>query len=73
MVDSFIHKQRNEQLDRLPLELQRRVLQYAFDVVSALPVAVPGVTLLRFADAIPKDDLHAMGRAIEEGCEQIVY
>jgi hypothetical protein len=35
MVHSMIQKQLEEQLDRLPLELQRRVLQYALDLTIA--------------------------------------
>jgi hypothetical protein len=56
------------QIDRLPHDLQLRVL----DFVKALtPKGVEGKSLLRFEGAIPADDLQLMSKAIEEGCEKV--
>jgi len=56
------------QIDKLPHDLQLRVL----DFVKALtPKGVEGKSLLRFEGAIPADDLQLMSKAIEEGCEKV--
>ncbi len=56
------------QLDKLPHNLQLRVL----DFVKALtPKGVEGKSLLRFEGAIPADDLQLMTKAIEENCEKV--
>ena len=70
MVNPLIHKQLEEQLDRLPLEQQRCVLQYALDLAAAFPTGIPGAALLSFTGTIPNDDLATMRMAIEQGCEQ---
>ena len=60
-----------EQLQALPPEHQRRVLDFARALAAPAPAGVPGKQLLRFAGTIPLDDLRRMARAIEEGCEQV--
>ena len=60
-----------EQLDKLPLELQRRVLDFAHALVMSTPRGTPGKDLLRFAGMIDEEDLKAIEKAIEEGCERI--
>ena len=56
------------QIDKLPHDLQLRVL----DFVKALaPKGVEGKSLLRFEGAIPADDLQLISKAIEEGCEKV--
>jgi len=56
------------QIDKLPHDLQLRVL----DFVKALtPKGVEGKSLLRFEGYIPVDDLQLMSKAIEEGCEKV--
>lgn len=60
-----------EQLKVLPYELQWRVFEFTHALAVSLPRAVPGHQLLRFAGAIPLDDLQLMRLAIEEGCERI--
>lgn len=56
------------QLDKLPYDLQLRVLDF---VKALIPKGVVGKTLLRFEGAIPADDLQLMSKAIEEGCEKV--
>ena len=68
---STITQQIIRQLDQLPFELQRRVLDFAQALVLSLPKGVPGKQLLRFAGAIGPDDIQAMSQAIEAGCEKV--
>ena len=60
-----------EQLDKLPIELQMRVLDFAYALVMSTPRGTPGKDLLRFAGIIDEEDLKAMEKAIEEYCERI--
>ena len=60
-----------EQLRVLPYELQWRVFEFTRALVVSIPHGVPGHQLLRFAGAIPLDDLQIMRLAIEQGCERI--
>ena len=71
MTESAITQQLVKQMDRLPLESQRKVLDFAQALALALPRGVPGRSLLRFAGAIPADDLRAMSEVIETDCEQV--
>ena len=59
-----------EQLEALPHELQWRVFEFTRALAVSTPHGVPGHQLLRFASAIPLDDLQLMRSAIEEGCER---
>ncbi len=60
-----------EQMKDLPDELQRRVLEFARALALSTPRGVPGTQLLRFAGAIPLDEVEVMRQAIEQGCEQV--
>lgn len=68
MTNAVIRDNLIAQLDKLPHELQLRVL----DFVSALiPKGIEGKSLLKFEGAIPVEDLKLMSAAIEEGCEKV--
>jgi hypothetical protein len=56
------------QMDKLPYELQLRVLEF---VKTLTPKGVAGKSLLRFEGAISDDDLLLMTQAINENCERI--
>jgi hypothetical protein len=71
MTESTITQQLVQQVDQLPLEFQRKVLDFAQALALAVPKGVSGRSLLRFAGAIEVDDLRAMSEAIEAGCEQV--
>jgi hypothetical protein len=58
-----------EQLDKLPIELQKRVLDFTHALFISAPRGTPGKNLLRFAGMIDEEDLNVMEKAIEEGCE----
>ena len=68
MTTSFIKDNFIAQLDKLPLDLQLRALDF---VKSLIPKGVEGKSLLRFEGIIPADDLHLMTKAIEENCEKV--
>jgi hypothetical protein len=71
MVAQTLASAIREQLDRLPPEQQRQVLDFARSLVAAQVRGVPGKELLRFAGSIDADDLKTMKQAIEEACETI--
>jgi hypothetical protein len=52
------------QIDKLPYDLQLRVLDFVKGLISK---GVEGKSLLRFEGTIPADDLQLMSKAIEEG------
>jgi hypothetical protein len=69
-MDSGIAQQVIRHLDQLPLELQRKVLEFTQALALSLPKGVPGKQLLRFAGVIEADDTRVMSQAIEKGCER---
>lgn len=71
MTYSTITQQIIRQVDQLPLDFQRRVLDFAQALALSLPRGTPGKQLLRFAGIIKPDDIEAMTRAIEAGCEKV--
>ncbi len=60
-----------EELADLPEHLQQQVLEFVRRLTASGRQGVPGKDLLRFAGAIPADDLERMRRAIEAGCEKV--
>jgi hypothetical protein len=60
-----------EQLKTMPHELQRRVLEFTRALAVSTPHGAPGHQLVRFAGAIPPDDLELMRQAIADGCETV--
>ncbi len=60
-----------ERLRALPHESRWRVLEFTRTLGLSAPHGVPGRQLLRFAGAIPLEDVKQMRQAIEQGCEQI--
>jgi len=68
MITETIKDNLIAQIDKLPHDLQLRVL----DFVKALaPKGVEGKSLLRFEGFIPSDDLQLMSKTIEESCEKV--
>jgi hypothetical protein len=68
MTTAFVKDRLIAQMDKLPYDLQLRVLDF---VKSLIPKGVEGKSLLRFEGAIPDDDLLLMTQAIEENCERV--
>jgi hypothetical protein len=69
MTNSSIKVEIVEQLEHLPYELQRQVLDFARAL--SRPKGVLGKQLLHFAGTIKSDDLQAMSEAIEAECERV--
>ncbi len=58
-------------LNRLPTAMQCQVLQFARALEMTTHAGVPGASLMSFAGCIPADDLSAIAKAVEEGCERV--
>ena len=70
-MSALIKERLVEQVDALPDDLQRRVLDFAQALAMTLPKGVPGTELLKFAGVISADDGRRMSEAIEAGCEKV--
>lgn len=66
-----LERELHERLSVLGPDQQRQVLEYARALSEAPRRGVPGQALLRFASAIPANDLREIARAVEEGCEGV--
>ena len=62
MVTATISKNLISQIDKLPYDLQLRVLDFA---KALTPKGIKGKDILRFSGAINPDDLGLMSNAIE--------
>lgn len=71
MISSSLKKEIFDKLDFLPIEEQRRVLDFTRALTESKTVGIPGRDLLRFAGTIEKTELEAMKRVIEDGCERV--
>lgn len=71
MVAQTIETALREQLSRLPLEKQYRVLEFARSLAASQVRGVPGKALLRYGGSIDHTDLDIMEQAIEEACERV--
>lgn len=60
-----------EQLRGLPDDLKRKVLEFVRTLKRPDHDGVSGRALVAFAGVIPPEDLEAIRRAIEEGCERV--
>ena len=58
-----------EQLETLPENLQRQVLEFIRALQTFARRGVPGERLLQFAGTVPLDDLELMRQAIEDEVE----
>ena len=67
MVNQSLQKEILDQLDKLHIEQQRQVLDFAR--VLAGPVGKHGKELLHFAGDIKLEDLRLISQAIEQDCE----
>jgi hypothetical protein len=70
-MSTILRDQILEQLDRLPDEQQKQVLEYVRTLDTSLSIGVAGKDMIRFAGFIPIEDIQQMEQAIEEDCEQI--
>lgn len=71
MRNTTVNKDIHEQIERLPIEQQRQVLEFVRVLAAARIHGVPGQNLLRFADTIDHEDLMIIEQTIKEGCEKV--
>ncbi|MBM3495815.1 MAG: hypothetical protein FJX72_16045 [Armatimonadetes bacterium] len=71
MPSHAIDEELREELDRLPLDERRQVLDFARALASRPPRGTPGWALRRFAGGIPKADLELISAEIQAACEQV--
>ena len=71
MVDPLIQQEIQEQLDRIPLEAQYRVLDFAKVLAQSGLKGEAGKDLLPFAGFLDPASLREMIEAIESACEQV--
>lgn len=71
MADSLVVQQIVKHLERLPFELQRRVLDFTQALSISQPRGTPGRDLARFSGVIDEADAQQMSQAIEDGCERV--
>lgn len=60
-----------KRLDRLPSEIQIRILDLAEAAAPSPQKGVSGKKLLRFSGILNADDVNDMTQAIENGCEKV--
>jgi hypothetical protein len=70
-MSSAIETKVMEQMEALPEDLQRQVLEFAQALRVSAQRGVPGKHLVHFAGAIPQDDLMLMRQVIDDECEQV--
>ena len=71
MINKTVEKQLRLQLERLPMEQQQQVLDFACQLVKSKLHGVPGKDLMRFAGTIDSEDLVSIEQTIHEGCERV--
>ena len=70
-MDNSIIAKVAEQMEFLPSELQRLVLEFVQTLHTSTPRGVPGRQLLHFAGSIPSEDLRQMHHAVLAECAQV--
>jgi hypothetical protein len=71
VIDPATKDEMLRQLEQLPAELQRRVLEFARSLAPDRLQGTAGSSLLRFAGTMPPQDAAEIRQAIEDGCEQV--
>jgi hypothetical protein len=71
MMNPSIKKEILENLDSIPFEDQKRVLDFIKALAENKMKGVPGRDLLVFSGTIGRSELDTMQKAIEDGCERV--
>lgn len=71
MINPLIEKEIHTQLQKLSLQEQIQVLNFAKTLAGTMPVGVPGKEMLKFAGILSHEEAKEMLEAIEEGCGQV--
>lgn len=68
---STIEEELLRQFNQLPLEFQKKVLEFAKVLNATIPKGKPGKDLLKYAGSIDQNSLKAMEEAIKYDCERM--
>ena len=71
MVSEALARDVVREMDHMPIELQRRVLDFAHALAGSYPKGTSGRNMIKFAGSFSRDDLDEMSAAIAEGCEKV--
>jgi len=71
VINPTVERDLRDQLERLPTEQQRRVLDFARSLVASQPCGVTGKSLMRLAGTLDAAAAEQMIEAVNEGCEQV--
>lgn len=71
MTTSSLKEELLKELNSLPLEEQRKVLDFTRKLAMIKPLGVRGQELLSFVGTINKADLELMQQVIQRGCEGV--
>lgn len=71
MMTNLKRREIIKRLDRLPFEIQIKILDLAEAAASSQQKGVSGKKLLRFAGILNAEDVTDMTQAIENGCEKV--
>jgi hypothetical protein len=71
MANSVIQDEITKELEYLPFDMQKRVLEFVRSLVSSSPVGGTGKELLKFAGTISDNATAEMKEIIEKDCERI--
>ena len=71
MVSPAIKDELLSRMGQLPLDMQRRVLDFADALVRTEPKGVSGEALAPIVGTLDEESARQMIEAIEEGCEQV--
>ncbi len=71
MINPSIRKEILDNLDGIPFEEQKIVLDFVKSLAVSKKSGIPGQELLIFSGIIGKSEIASMEKAIESGCERI--
>lgn len=60
-----------QEMERMPLDLQQRVFEFAHALADSHPKGASGEDIVRFRGTFSQSDLKDMSEAIEKGCERV--
>ena len=70
-VNPVIENELHQQLNRMDVDGQQRVLNFARALAAKDAHGLPGKSLVHLSGVIERSDLALIERAIEAGCEQV--
>jgi len=74
MQQMTVRQQIDRELEALPVDLQRKVLDYITHLNgTGIPPGTPGKKLIKLAGTLSNEDAEELKQIIEEGCEKIDY